>query len=252
LVVAGEAEPVVAGLGGGARRAFEGDIVWMFGEPEEAAAALFGDRAEEGVGGALVLHFGCIGIADDDHLFFILVFDGIGSDLGEAQGGAGGIAVRGERGLLLLAIGGGEGDAVGGVVWCGARDAELVGFVKRCDFETQLAFFQIRFLHQPVSEAAQEFGCRATACMVMRPEPHAIAMELRDTAFADSVEDEEGEIVAACHQDLAALGGGFGLVIPRPPLGGIAEFLGDWVFRAALGDLWDETLGAEIGERFGG
>ena len=60
----------------------------------------------------------------------------------------------------------------------------------------QIVFLEIGLLHQPIGEAAQQFGLRPAALEAARPQPHLVGQELRDAALADPVEHQQRLAVA--------------------------------------------------------
>ena len=58
------------------------------------------------------------------------------------------------------------------------------------DMGAQTFLLEIRFLHQPVSNPAQQLRIGAAVLESARPHPSMVAHDLRDAAFLDPVEDQ--------------------------------------------------------------
>ena len=61
----------------------------------------------------------------------------------------------------------------------------------------EVLLLEVGLLHQPVREAAQQFGLRPAAVEAAGPQPELIGQQLRDAAFADPVEDQQRLVVGA-------------------------------------------------------
>ncbi len=76
---------------------------------------------------------------------------------------------------------------------------------------------EIRLLHQPVREPAQEIGVRAAAFIAARPQPGVVRSQQRHAALALAIENEERLILGALHHGAAAVGTHFDLAEPAAP-----------------------------------
>ena len=78
---------------------------------------------------------------------------------------------------------------------------------------------ELRLLHQPVDEAAQQQRLRAAALEAARPQPGMVGEELGDAALADALEDQQRAVGDAGHQHLAVVGLDVELAEPAAPVG---------------------------------
>ena len=129
-----------------------------------------------------------------------------------------------------LAAGRAGHDRVDGLVLQGlALDHDLVAGRAGA----QRFFLELRLLHQPMDEPAQQQRLGAPALEPAGPQPGVVRQELGDPALAHTLEDEQRPIRHAGHQDLAVLGLDVELAEPAPPFGlaGPAQVGGHGVAR---------------------
>ena len=81
----------------------------------------------------------------------------------------------------------------------------------------QMLFLEIGLLHQPMGEAAQQFGLRAAAFIAARPQPAVIGKKDGDAAFAFARQHEQRLVVRPRHHGFAALGLGIDKAEPAAP-----------------------------------
>src|SRR5664279_971661 len=79
---------------------------------------------------------------------------------------------------------------------------------------TQNLLFQFWFLHQPVSELAQEIKVRTAAFKSARPEPHLIGEQKRHPAFALARENQQ-RLSGGTRQNTGTVGD-FGIDLAKP------------------------------------
>jgi hypothetical protein len=58
------------------------------------------------------------------------------------------------------------------------------------DGSAQIVLLEVGFLHQPISEPAQQLRLWTPALKTARPEPHLVGKQLCHSSFADTVEHE--------------------------------------------------------------
>ena len=68
----------------------------------------------------------------------------------------------------------------------------------------QRLLLELRLLHQPVHQAAQQQALRAAALEAARPQPGVVGEQLRDAALADPLEHQQRLLGGAAHQHLGA------------------------------------------------
>ena len=135
----------------------------------------------------------------------------VASNSGDVEAG---LRCRHRAGRLAVA---GVGERHGGLGAEGVVTSTVFGFSPRLrrvissrpsmTMAAQVLLLELRLLHQPVREAAQQLGLRAAAFEAARPQPDLIGQQLRDAALADAVEDEQRLVVGAAHHGVAACAG---------------------------------------------
>ena len=67
----------------------------------------------------------------------------------------------------------------------------------------QSLLFELRLFHQPMRQAAQQFGFRPAAFEAARPQPALVRQQFRHAALADAVEHQERLVAGPAHHGLA-------------------------------------------------
>jgi hypothetical protein len=216
-------------------------------EPVDTAAAGVGERADAVRGGAQIGIFQRIVLSGGSEGDVIAVGH-------TPHPRAAGI----ERTVGLAGRGFRQGERPHGTVWrsnlrgygSGARNgAALHDQVLVFDACGQAILVQLRLAHQPVGDAAQEFGLRAAALVAAAPEPDLVRHQHGDTALVDVAQHQQRRAGKAGHQHLAGDTFGADGAIPTAParrcraLIGAGEASGDRVAGTQGGDKRPEFAG---------
>ena len=99
---------------------------------------------------------------------------------------------------------------------------------------------EVGLLHQPMREAAQQFGLRAATLEATRPQPALVGQQLRHAAFVLAREHQQRLVAGTRHHRLARLRRGVDEAEPAAPAwrlaSGIGKVLGDRVLPALVGE----------------
>src|SRR5579883_2349833 len=163
-------------------------------DPPHRAAGRFGERAQVLRRRDNLLEFDRIGRADIDQGLALAVADAIEAEFVDLDRRAretwfGRLELRLERLAGRTGHGHFRHVAFQALALDGQRLAARAG--------SDRLFFELRLLHQPMSQPAQKVEIRPAAFEAARPQPELVGEQQRDAALVDAREDQQRPIVDA-------------------------------------------------------